>query len=133
MSFQAVPPAGSPRWLALEATLAPHALRASESRGRRRPEAPHPYRSPFMRDRDRYRPEFPGLNLSFEVLDAVACRSKAAPCAAFADFRGAMQPSAECQLVDLSDSIAYDAHDIDDALRAGLLTLDDLAGLNLWR
>jgi dGTPase len=82
---------------------------------------------------ERYRPEFRGLNLTFEVLDAVACRSKAGPCEAFTNFRGGMQASAECQLVDLCDSIAYDAHDIDDALRAGLLVLGDLAELELWK
>src|SRR5262249_6361072 len=38
-------------------------------------------------------------------------------------------PSAEAQVAALADDIAYDAHDIDDGLRAGLFTLDDLSGL----
>jgi dGTPase len=42
-------------------------------------------------------------------------------------------PSAEAQLAALADDIAYDAHDIDDGLRAGLFTLDDLAGVDLIR
>ena len=37
------------------------------------------------------------------------------------------QPSAEAQIAALADDIAYDAHDIDDGLRAELFTLDDLA------
>ncbi len=37
--------------------------------------------------------------------------------------------SAEAQVAALADDIAYDAHDIDDGLRAGLFTLDDLAGV----
>ena len=37
------------------------------------------------------------------------------------------QPSAEAQVAALSDDIAYDAHDIDDGLRANLFTLDDIA------
>ncbi|MFA4945271.1 MAG: dNTP triphosphohydrolase [Lentisphaeria bacterium] len=36
-----------------EERLAPWAMRAAESRGRRHPEPPHPFRSPFQRDRDR--------------------------------------------------------------------------------
>jgi dGTPase len=39
--------------------------------------------------------------------------------------------SAEAQVAALSDDIAYDAHDIDDGLRAGLFTLDDIAGVPL--
>jgi dGTPase len=39
--------------------------------------------------------------------------------------------SAEAQAAAIADDIAYDAHDIDDGLRAGLLSLDDLAGTDL--
>ncbi len=39
--------------------------------------------------------------------------------------------SLEAQVANLSDDIAYNAHDIDDGLRAGLITLDDLRGLEL--
>lgn len=41
------------------------------------------------------------------------------------------QPSAEAQCAALADDIAYDAHDIDDGLRADLFTLGDLAGVPL--
>jgi dGTPase len=40
-------------------------------------------------------------------------------------------PSLEAQAASIADDIAYDAHDIDDGLRASLLNLDDLAGLDL--
>jgi dGTPase len=40
-------------------------------------------------------------------------------------------PSAEAQVAALADDIAYDAHDIDDGLRAGLFDLDDLASVPL--
>ena len=39
--------------------------------------------------------------------------------------------SAEAQVAAIADDIAYDAHDLDDGLRAGLFALDDLAGLPL--
>ena len=41
------------------------------------------------------------------------------------------QPSAEAQVAALSDDIAYDAHDIDDGLRADLFTLDDIATVDI--
>jgi dGTPase len=41
--------------------------------------------------------------------------------------------SAEAQVAAISDDIAYDAHDIDDGLRAGLFAIDDLAGVPLIR
>jgi dGTPase len=40
-------------------------------------------------------------------------------------------PSLEAQLAAFADDIAYDAHDIDDGLRAGLFSLDDIAGVEL--
>src|SRR5690606_1530209 len=71
-------------------------------------------------------PRFPGLNLSAEVLEGQHRRANKS--AAFDT-----QPLLEVQVVDAADSIAYDAHDADDALELGLLTLDDLAELTLWR
>ena len=40
--------------------------------------------------------------------------------------RSAMQPGLEAQLANLADEIAYNNHDVDDGIRAGLITLDDL-------
>lgn len=42
------------------------------------------------------------------------------------------QPSLEAQLCDLADEIAYNNHDLDDGLRSGLITVDQLAGVQLW-
>ena len=58
MSVPASPPAASPegrRYAELpeEMHLAPYALRARDSRGRRYPEPEHSFRSPYQRDRDR--------------------------------------------------------------------------------
>ncbi len=221
-------------WLEQEAQLlAPYAMRTSQSRGRRHPEPPHPFRSLYQRDRDRvvhstafrrlmhktqvlatqtndhhrtrlthtlevaqisrtiarrlglnedlteaialshdlghppfghagervlddcmsghggfehnrhalrvvdlleYRyPDFPGLNLSWEVLEAMAQHSKRRDAPELAEFLEAGQPLLEAQVADAADSLAYDAHDIDDALGGGLITPADFGAVGLWR
>jgi dGTPase len=67
-------------------------------------------------------PDFPGLNLSREVLDAQATRKKDG---------SAPAPLLETQVVDAADSIAYDTHDADDAVELGLVTMDELLALPL--
>lgn len=208
-----------------EVLLAPYAMRASQSAGRKHSEPAHPYRGPFQRDRDRiihsaaYRrlsyktqvftgemgdyhrtrlthtlevasiarnlgralrlnedlietlalahdlghppfghagedilneclqnvggfshnrhglrivevleqryPDFPGLNLSLELLEGQATRIDKD------DSRH--RPLLEVQVVEAADSVAYDTHDADDAMRLGLLTLDELLEIPLWR
>ena len=65
-------------------------------------------------------PEFPGLNLTIEVLEGQATRMRQ-------DTRRRRRPLLEVQVVEAADSVAYDTHDADDALELGLLTLDELA------
>src|SRR5207248_1186184 len=43
------------------------------------------------------------------------------------------QPLLEAQIVDAADSLAYDTHDVDDALGGGLLQIDDLQEVEFWR
>lgn len=71
-------------------------------------------------------PDFPGLNLSREILEAQAARVKGRPAAGI---RPATAPLLETQVVDAADSIAYDTHDADDAIELGLVTLDELLDL----
>ncbi|ABF46099.1 deoxyguanosinetriphosphate triphosphohydrolase [Deinococcus geothermalis] len=71
---------------------------------------------------DRY-PDFPGLNLTLETLDGLNKHDRA----------GLGPPSLEAQLVDAADALAYTAHDLDDGLRSGLLTPQQLETLPLWR
>jgi len=66
--------------------------------------------------------EFPGLNLSREVLDAQATRKKDGSTPA---------PLLETQVVDAADSIAYDTHDADDAVELKLVTMEELVELPL--
>jgi dGTPase len=77
--------------------------------------------------------DFPGLNLSLEVLEAMAHHSKRADAPEVRALTASGRPFLEAQVVDAADSLAYDTHDIDDALSAGLINCDDLEGLEFWR
>ena len=215
--------------LSEEATLAPYAMTSAKSRGRRYPEPEHPYRSAYMRDRDRvihsrafrrleyktqvfvnhegdhYRtrlthsievsqiartvartlglntdlaeclalahdlghtpfghlgedvlhglmksdggfdhnrqslrivekieeryPDFPGLNLTYEVREGIAKHSGVfdpRSCPEYADYDPKEQPPLEAQMIDLVDELAYNHHDVDDGLESRLIDLDEL-------
>jgi dGTPase len=77
-------------------------------------------------------PDFPGLNLSWEVLEAQAMHSKRTDAPEVKAYLGAGQPLLEAQVVDVCDSLAYDCHDVDDALSVGLIAYDDLAHSEFW-
>jgi dGTPase len=77
--------------------------------------------------------EFPGLNLSWEVLEAQAMHSKRPDAPEVKELVAAGQPLLEAQVVDAADSLAYDTHDIDDALSVGLITLAELEEVEFWR
>jgi dGTPase len=82
---------------------------------------------------------FDGLNLSWEMLEGLAKHNGpvSAPAAYVAEFDAKFpldlqrQASAEAQVAAFADDIAYNAHDLDDGLRAKLFTLADIAELPL--
>jgi dGTPase len=77
--------------------------------------------------------EFPGLNLSWEVLEAQALHSKRRDAPEIRPYATSGQPLLEAQLVDAADSLAYNTHDLDDALNVGLITLTDLEDVAFWQ
>jgi dGTPase len=77
--------------------------------------------------------DFPGLNLSWEVLEAQAFHSKCRDAPEILAYTGVGQPLLEAQLVDAADSLAYDTHDLDDALGVGLISLADLEEVRFWQ
>ena len=81
-------------------------------------------------------PAFDGLNLTFETREGILkhCRRRDAevierdePGGVARRFLDGTHPGLEAQLANLADEIAYNAHDIDDGVRSGLLTLEQLA------
>ncbi len=83
-------------------------------------------------EREHRYPEFPGLNLSWEVREAFVQHSQRRDLPETAPFFAMGAPLLEAQVVDLADSLAYDTHDIDDALGTELLTFDDLESVEFW-
>jgi dGTPase len=86
-------------------------------------------------------PAFDGLNLTFETREGVlkhcsranAERLEAAePQGVAHRFLARAQPSLEAQLCNLADEIAYNAHDIDDGVRSGLITMEQLQAVPLF-
>ena len=81
---------------------------------------------------ERY-PDFPGLNLSWEVREGIVKHSSPFDKAGkIKEFAGKGMPLLETQVVDIADEIAYDNHDIDDGLTSGLICEDDLKKLGIW-
>ena len=79
-------------------------------------------------------PDFPGINLTWEVREGIVKHSSAFDKAGMIkEFSKAEQPTLETQIVDIADEIAYDNHDIDDGLTSGLLRIEDLSGLDIWK
>ena len=82
---------------------------------------------------ERRYPGFPGLNLTYETRECVRKHGWPSRGPVEADYHPEWSSLLEAQLVDVADSIAYDAHDIDDSAKAGLITEERLAELEIWR
>jgi dGTPase len=78
---------------------------------------------------------FDGLNLCFETREGILKHCSAENAAALGDvgerFLRNQRPSLEAQIANVADEIAYNNHDVDDGLRSGLITLDQLSEVPL--
>lgn len=89
---------------------------------------------------ERY-PDYNGINLTFETREGILkhCSRRNAelieqrePGGVGERFLRGWQPSLEAQLCNLADEIAYNAHDVDDGVRSGLITMEQLCGVPLF-
>jgi len=80
---------------------------------------------------------FPGLNLTFETREGILKHCSLSNARQLGDvgerFLRREQPTLEAQICNLADEIAYNNHDLDDGLRAGLLTIEELREVPLFR
>jgi dGTPase len=80
--------------------------------------------------------EFDGLNLTFELREGILKHCSLNNAKLLGDvgerFINKQQPTLEAQLTNLADEIAYNNHDVDDGLRSGLITLEQLEQVTLF-
>src|SRR3982751_4142491 len=80
--------------------------------------------------------DFPGLNLTFECREGILKHCSAPNARLLGDvgrrFLDRTQPGLEAQLSNLADAIAYNNHDVDDGVRAGLITVEELRGVRVF-
>ncbi len=79
--------------------------------------------------------QFDGLNLCFETREGILKHCSIKKAQLLGDlgerFMQGRQPSLEAQVANLADEIAYNNHDVDDGLRSGLITLEQMEGVPL--
>ena len=78
-------------------------------------------------------PHFQGLNLTYETREGMIKHETSYDKSDAAGYEPEKQASLEAQIANLADEIAYNAHDLDDGLRAGLFIPYDLDELEIWQ
>ncbi len=77
-------------------------------------------------------PDFPGLNLSWEVLEGIVKHETEYDQSDAKEFNPELRGHVEAQIANIADELAYTAHDLDDGLRSQLIQADQLEGIELW-
>ena len=77
-------------------------------------------------------PEFPGLNLTWEVREGMVKHESEYDLSDASDYNPDLRGNLETQIANVADELAYTAHDLDDGLRSGMLTPRMLDGISLW-
>ncbi|MEJ2264455.1 MAG: deoxyguanosinetriphosphate triphosphohydrolase [Anaerolineales bacterium] len=80
---------------------------------------------------ERY-PDFPGLNLTWEVREGIVKHESEYDVSDASDFNPDLRGHLEAQIANAADEMAYTAHDLDDGLRSGMITPPMLDGITLW-
>ena len=77
-------------------------------------------------------PEFPGLNLTWEVREGMVKHESEYDVTDARDFSPELRGNLETQICNVADELAYTTHDLDDGLRSGMITPQTLDGIALW-
>lgn len=77
-------------------------------------------------------PEFPGLNLTWEVREGMVKHESEYDVADAREFSPDLRGNLETQICNAADEMAYTTHDLDDGLRSGMVTPHALDGIALW-
>ena len=81
---------------------------------------------------ERRYPNHEGLNLTYEIRESFAKHTTRHDKPACTGFNPDESPTLESQVIEAADEIAYNNHDLEDGLTAGIITLEDLEELELW-
>jgi dGTPase len=76
-------------------------------------------------------PGFRGLNLTYEVREGIAKHVTDYDDPSFEEF-GKSSPTLEAQVVDYSDAIAYNSHDLDDGITSEMIDMESLKEVRIW-
>ncbi len=82
---------------------------------------------------ERRYPGWPGLNLTIETLEGIAKHEASRDLSYLVGLDARMRGSIEAQIADVADELAYNAHDLDDGLQAGLIDPKQLEDLEIWQ
>jgi len=77
-------------------------------------------------------PDFPGLNLSWEVLEGMVKHETDYDRSDAQDYDPELRGHLEAQIANVADELAYTSHDLDDGLRSGMITPSQLDGIAIW-
>lgn len=77
-------------------------------------------------------PDFPGLNLSWEVLEGMVKHETEYDLSDAQEYNPDVRGSLEAQICNAADELAYTSHDLDDGLRSGMITTSMLEDIDLW-
>jgi dGTPase len=77
-------------------------------------------------------PDFPGLNLTWEVREGLVKHESEYDIADATDYNPELRGTLEAQIANAADELAYSAHDLDDGLRSGMITPSMLDGVAIW-
>jgi dGTPase len=78
-------------------------------------------------------PDFPGLNLTWEVREGIIKHKPESDGQAPPEYAPGEAPTLEAQLVDFVDEIAYNNHDVDDGLTSGMIEVEQIRAVGLFR